>query len=157
MKTLKKQVTIPAEVVETTEYGCELCDFMSDDPDEVKRHYGETHACREERKIGGQRFVRFDAKDDMHAWADAQCSMTSYEGWHGTNSYGPFWQGPGWYNVKGQSEPCGHGCCHRYIMVLTPLAEVIDNLRESIVRDQGRLEEFRREFGLPADTDEMEA
>jgi len=155
MKILKKTTMVPEQIVgaheeETTVYGCDCCEFENEDENEVEKHYALTHAVKEMKEVDGFKFVRFETKEGMDAWAGAQCGgYGEYEGWHGSSSYSRTWCGPGWYRISGNREPCGRGCCTRHIMALTPMVEVVSDLEEDIRTKIRRLEDFRREFNLP--------
>jgi hypothetical protein len=149
VRTLRKQTTLPERIVETTMYGCDLCDFMGDSEGAIRRHHGESHACRDTKEIGDQRFAWFDTEEDMASWADAVC-YPRYQGWGGSESYRRCWQGAGWYRITGESR-----LCNRRIMVLTPVAGVVRDLKDSVAKHQARLEEFRKEFNLPSDEKEV--
>jgi hypothetical protein len=120
MKTLTKIELVPAEEVTVTQYGCDLCDFTSDDKEEVEKHHGKSHAVKD--TVGDM--MRFESEEDAKSWM----SCDDFADRRRMN-----WTGPGWYTVKSYDEPCGRGCCRKWVLELVPAAEHLDGLR-----DEGR-------------------
>jgi hypothetical protein len=146
MRTLKKKTIVPEEIIEaheeeTTAYGCDFCDFESEDEDGVKLHHGQEHAAKDTKEIGGHTFVRFETEADMDAWADAQCSP------HGTyDETNIRWSGQGWYAVSGKSVRCSRGCCTNYALCLETASSLAYSLEREIAHKEAELEEIRREL-----------
>lgn len=151
MRTIIKKNIIPEEIIEQREeeittYGCDSCNFESYDDEEVTQHYAITHACREEKTIGRERFVRFETEEDMELWAEAQC-VNSFNGGY-FDDFKIKWYKPGWYHICGESERCGRGCCTNYILHFESISDFVYALEGEIIRKQNKLDEIAKEFSL---------
>lgn len=151
MRTITRKTVVPEKIKvieaheeEETVYGCDLCDFEREDEDEVKIHYGQKHAAKETKEIGGHSFVKFETEMDMEAWADAQCDHQYGSGVYDGASID--WAGPGWYQVSGKNERCSRNCCTNYILCFKPLESVISNLKWEITIKGGILEDIKSEL-----------
>ena len=128
MKTIVKTEVIPAteaEEVEHTVFGCDHCDFESDEEEKVHEHHGKTHALKKQIEAGRYTLLWFDTEEDALSWLKA-----AYEGWG--NDYhidGVSWSGPGWYVAKTGSRPCHRGCCSDEFAHLVSIESVLWDLK----------------------------
>lgn len=133
MKTIVKTEVIPAteaEDVQHTVFGCDLCDFESDEEDKVTEHHGKTHALKKQIEAGRYTLLWFDTEPDALSWLTA-----AYEGWG--NDYhidGVSWSGPGWYVAETGSRPCARGCCRDEFARLVTIESVLWELRDRAKR-----------------------
>jgi hypothetical protein len=123
MKTLTEVLTIPAQLaaeVCVTNYGCDECEFVSKHKDDVTKHVARMHAVRDRITSGDAEALRFNSEDDARSWMAVQSSERDRMDW----------QGPGWYVPKEYSEPCGHGCCNKWVYELVPLGTYLSEIQE---------------------------
>ncbi len=110
MRTRTETKIIPPEpesTYEETYYGCDKCDFEASEPDEVRKHYGLTHAATRQRKAADVEFAFFETESDFNDFVFAQAE----EDTHGMCRHGGVWTGPGFYGSEFSESPCGRGCC----------------------------------------------
>lgn len=130
MKTIVKTEVIPAteaEEVQHTVFGCDHCDFESDEEEKVSEHHGKTHALKKQIEVGSRTLLWFDTEADALSWLNAE-----YTGW--ANSYEidgvKYWGEPGWYVAETGDRPCGRGCCSREYVQLVPIESILTDLRD---------------------------
>lgn len=145
-KTHIDEQTIEAFDEEITIYHCDECNFESENEEEVIKHYGFFHAPKEEKGFSGLEFIRFETETDMDAWSEAANLDESFY-----NNYDEItvaWKGPGWYKISGKSQPCGRGCCSKYVMFLEPINITVSNLENEINEKQAQLKSIREKLNL---------
>lgn len=129
MKTRTEQVVVPEETYTKTTYGCDVCDFEAESEDDVKGHFGKTHASKKESVIGSTTFHWFDSKEDAELFLDPPGDF--YSPGDGSDLR---WEEPGWYGREYVSHRGGCRCggCERNYDTLTPLSEFIDRWKKEV-------------------------
>jgi hypothetical protein len=123
MRTLTETLAVPAQPaaeVLVTNYGCDECDFVARSKSEIPTHVARTHAVRDRIAYGDAEALRFNSEADANAWLGIQSG----------DRVRMDWQGPGWYVSKEYSEPCGHGCCRKWVYELVPLGTYLAEIQE---------------------------
>jgi len=123
MKTIIETLAVPATPeaeVQVTNYGCDECEFTARRKDDVIKHVAQAHAVRDRITSGDAEALRFNSEDDARSWMGVQSSDRDRMDW----------QGPGWYVPKEYSEPCGHGCCRKWVYELVPLGTYLSEIQE---------------------------
>lgn len=147
MRTRTEQVT---QSYEYTMYGCDECEFESDEQETLDRHIRDTHTVRETKEVGGQEYVRFDRQHEYNEYLRTH-DLES----HGSNYVpGDNWQGPGWYAVVHRTERghcrCG-GCTSEYTYLYSARymyersVDDIARIRENAEKEIKRLTEVAYE------------
>lgn len=145
MKTITTTQLVPADEVTTTSYGCEHCDFTTDDPDDVASHHGREHSCKGEVEAGGETLHKFDSEDDAKAWMKVNYGEL---GMYRAREVD--WTRPGWYAVETYTEPCPRGCCTDHCARLFPAERLVwDVTRRArrIMQDVTAIRRALREAG----------
>lgn len=147
MKKIIRKEKIPEEIIPTheiehEEYPCDVCDFISDDEEMVKEHYGKTHAAKKEREICGYTLMYFETESDCEVWCEAHDDGTSCD------EMFTKWSEPGWYFLKHGSEPCGRGCCTKSVARITSARSLIWDLESDAARLSSKALKLRKELGL---------
>lgn len=128
MRIRIETIPVPASTYEETYYGCDHCDFETQDEDACKSHHAKTHAVKKEQTVNGEKFYWFDTEDDAKLWLDPP----------GDHSIVDFtyvnWTGPGWYgaeHTEGHGR-CRCGGCSYFETTLHPLAFFIERWRKDV-------------------------
>lgn len=111
----------------TTSYQCSVCQQEFDDEDDVKHHYGETHAVKDTRSAGGQVFHRFDAKEDFDAYVNYRVKDE-----HIDYVYAKHVSGVGWFTFERGSERCSRNCCYKDTLTATALENIRAGIEHSL-------------------------
>ena len=144
MRTVVKTEVIPAteaEEVQYTTYGCDHCDFESENKEQVELHHGEKHACKKKLEIGTPPLHRtlywFDTEDDAKAFLEAECGDFY-------RSDGVSWSEPGWYVKTWAEKPCARGCCRDDYLGLKTIESELWNIRYEAKQLMQRHAEIRK-------------
>jgi len=136
MKTITKTEVVPAEEVTITTFGCDFCEFVADDEDDVKKHHAKEHACKRTMSVEGVDLYWFDSEEDAKAWLE--CDE------YGADMHSVNWSGAGWYHTSWSTEPCGRGCCSRSRRTLSPVGWYLSELEEDAKQAERRADANRR-------------
>jgi len=145
VRTITKTEVIPAteaEEVQHTMYGCDHCDFESDDQENVKHHHGEKHACKKTLVLNpdnplSMKLYWFDSEDDAKAFLGAERGDFYL-------SAGVSWLEPGWYVKQWSEHPCARGCCRDGYLGLRTIESELWDMRYEAKRLMQKHAEIRK-------------
>lgn len=149
MRTVIKTEVIPAteaEEVQHTMFGCDHCDFESDDQEQVELHHGKNHACKKKIVIGalpgfedttGLDLFWFDTEDDTKSFLEAERGDFY-------RSDGVRWSGPGWYVKEYDRRPCPRGCCSDDYLGLVHIESRLSDMRDKARSIMGKHAEIQK-------------
>lgn len=138
MKTRIETIHVPAYSYEVTHYGCDHCEFESQDEEAVQGHHAKTHAVKKETAVNGEKLYWFESEADALLWLDPP-------GDYSTRDFVSVqWTGAGWYGERSESGVgrCRCGGCHYFETILYPLADFIERLRRSGEQTEAMLTAF---------------
>lgn len=137
MRTRTEKLVVPEESYTKVFFGCDHCDFETDEEDQLKNHHAKTHAVKKEREVGGVKFLWFDSKEDAELFLDPPGDFGGHIDYTHVN-----WSEPGWYaheTEMGRGR-CRCGGCEYFEATLTPLATVIERWRSEITDHEKKVE-----------------
>jgi hypothetical protein len=136
MRTIVKTELVPAEEVTYTTYGCDLCDFTSDDEDNIKLHHGKEHACKRKMEVDGVELYWFDTEEDAQTWIE--------QDEYGADERKVRWSDPGWYTASWSTGPCRRGCCTRSCRSLESVGSYLSELEYAAEQAEQQADKKRR-------------
>lgn len=132
MKTRTETVVVPEETYTKTTFGCDFCDFETDDEEQMKAHHGKTHASKKTVEIGGTTFHWFDSKEDAELFLDPPGEYSAVD------STEVRWSEPGWYGSDSEMHRGGCRCggCERIYAYLRPMSDFIERWQTDITNHE---------------------
>lgn len=125
MKAVEKTIEVPADSRVEVFYTCEEpeCDFETEDEEWARKHHGQQHAVKGERKVEGLLFLLFDSEADFTAFVEANTGEERDE-------VDGDWSGPGWYGKEYGSKQRGCGCCSNTTLKLVAAEDMCATWRD---------------------------
>jgi len=155
MKTKVIEIT---ETRKVTEYGCDFCEFSSDDETKTRRHINE-HVVSKTKYVMENTFYYIENRQHFDIWIDNCCYLYSNKANPPNNSQSGFfhysgpspssvykgqeqWVGTGWYYInKDQKCTCCSSHFDLYLNFL-PAELAIIEMRQKISKISKSIEDF---------------
>jgi hypothetical protein len=133
VKTRIETIHVPASTYEEKYFGCDHCDFETQDEEQLQNHHAKTHAAKKEQTVNGEKFYWFESEEDAKLWLDPPGDSSSI-----ADFIHVAWTGPGWYGselTEGHGR-CRCGGCSYFETALHPLATFIKRWRKDITLNE---------------------
>jgi len=146
----KHTQTVPTTKVTIT-YACDVpgCGFSAEKKSQVVEHFGEKHAVRDRKWIGGQEFARIEDQEAFDAWKTHHGKRSRANVWDCD------WLGPGWYGISFGTQRCPRDCCDDHVMTIRHVDALLEERRSEFqemseaLAELGALTALRRNAERP--------